>query len=348
MSSPLNSVVTFPPLGLDIGGANLKISDGHRTLSWPFPLWKSPAELKDKIRELLQQYPVGSPLAVTMTGELADCFKTRREGVHQILTAVEAAATDRPLAIWQTGGEFLSAHDARDLPELVAAANWHALATWAGRMAPVGPSLLVDVGSTTTDIIPLEEGIPVPEGRTDLERLASGELLYLGVRRTPLCAVTQQVPVREQNVGVARELFATMQDVCLILELCHESPDDTNTANGRPATRREAAIRLARLVCSDLDDLSGDDVRTIAESIYQTALQQISTGLAEVIGRLAGPPGTVLFCGEGESLARAAYRSLLSIDTREQLSLQELIGPDHSQGACAYALSQLYREHFYS
>jgi len=67
-----------------------------------------------------------------------------------------------------------------------AAANWLALATYAGRLAPRGPAVLLDVGSTTTDVIPLQDGTPVPRGRTDPERLESKELVYTGVRRTPL------------------------------------------------------------------------------------------------------------------------------------------------------------------
>src|SRR5256885_9284124 len=51
------------------------------------------------------------------------------------------------------------------------------------------PALLLDTGSTTTDIIPMINGVPVPVGRTDPHRLGTGELVYTGVRRTPVCAV---------------------------------------------------------------------------------------------------------------------------------------------------------------
>ena len=71
-----------PFLGLDIGGANLKASDGERrSLSRPFPLWREPDRLADALRLLVNEFDPPSSLAVTMTGELADCFETKDDGV---------------------------------------------------------------------------------------------------------------------------------------------------------------------------------------------------------------------------------------------------------------------------
>ena len=57
-------------------------------------------------------------------------------------------------------------------PLLAAASNWHALARFAGRYVPRGTGLLVDIGSTTCDIIPLVDGEPASGGRTDPEPAA--------------------------------------------------------------------------------------------------------------------------------------------------------------------------------
>ena len=124
-----------------------------------------------------------------------------------------------------------------------AAANWLALAALVARRQPRGRGLLLDIGSTTTDLVPLEDGRPAPRGRTDPERMACCELLYTGVRRTPVCAA---VP------GVAAELFATMQDVYLVLGLVPDDPADTGTADGRPATAPLAHARLARMQFTDM------------------------------------------------------------------------------------------------
>ena len=174
-------------VGLDIGGANLKASDGReQSVSSSFPLWRHPELLAAALRELLADFGAVERLAITMTGELADCYPTRADGVQQILTAAEQAAGAAQTLVWCTAGEFLTVPEAREFPRLVAAGNWHALATWAGRLTPEGEAILLDLGSTTLDIIPLECGLPMTAGRTDPERLQSGELLYVGIKRTPL------------------------------------------------------------------------------------------------------------------------------------------------------------------
>ena len=201
-------------VGLDIGGANLKAADADgRAVARAFPVWQNPGGLSAAIRGILELFAKIDLLAVTMTAELADCFQTKREGVSRILDAVEEVAGTAAVHVWQTGAEFVSPAVAREIPMLVAAANWHALATWVGRMVPQGEALLLDVGTTTTDIIPLSAGIPVPAGLTDRERLISGELVYSGVRRTPLCALVRSLPYRGAECPVAAELFATTLDV---------------------------------------------------------------------------------------------------------------------------------------
>ena len=146
-------------VGLDIGGANLKVaSAAGQADAIAFPLWKEPHRLGNELHRLLGRIDPATHFAVTMTAELADCFETKAEGVDSILRSIKNVAVDRPIAVWQTGGEFVSTEVALDIPLLVAAANWHALATWVGRIVPVGPSMLVDIGSSTTDIIPLIDG----------------------------------------------------------------------------------------------------------------------------------------------------------------------------------------------
>jgi len=42
----------------------------------------------------------------------------------------------------------------------------------------VGDALLVDIGSTTTDLVAVHNGRVQATGRSDFERLISGELVY--------------------------------------------------------------------------------------------------------------------------------------------------------------------------
>src|SRR5262245_44794516 len=131
---------------LDIGGANLKAAcpDGTARLK-PFALWKDPGGLTAALRTLLGELPPVDQLAVTMTGELCDCFETKRQGVPAILDSVEAVAEGWPVLVWRTDGELVSPAEARATPLQTAAANWLALATYVGRLAPTGPALLIDI-----------------------------------------------------------------------------------------------------------------------------------------------------------------------------------------------------------
>src|SRR5438094_2423878 len=101
----------MPPtiLGLDVGGANLKAATAdRRAVSVPFALWKQPDKLPAALAELVAQFPEAEELAVTMTGELCDCFETKRQGVDAILRAVSNASRSRPMHVWSTDGAFVT------------------------------------------------------------------------------------------------------------------------------------------------------------------------------------------------------------------------------------------------
>jgi probable H4MPT-linked C1 transfer pathway protein len=332
-------------IGLDIGGANLKASDGESlSLSQPLALWNAPERLSQALGELLRNFGQYHALAVTMTGELADCFSTKPEGVSHILHSVELVSDGLPVHVWQTGGEFVTPAEAREMVPLVAAANWHALATWCGRIAPQAAALMIDCGSTTTDIIPISYGVPTPEGRTDIDRLLSGELLYSGVRRTPLCAVAPVVRFRGRHCPLAAELFATTLDVYLLLGDVAEAADDLNTADGRPATRAAAHARMARMVCCDSREYTEHDACSAARYLAQAQLHTLSAALQQVLRRLDQPCATVLTSGEGEFVARRLVATAPELQVAQVVSLGRALGAAHSRAACGFALARLLRE----
>ncbi len=324
-------------LGLDIGGANLKAAhSGGAARARPFALWKDPAALPAALRELLRDWPPFDRLAVTMTGELCDCFPSKRHGVAAILDAVEEAAGSVPVRVWQTGGRLADPASARAVPLRTASANWHALATYAGRLAPAGPALLLDIGSTTADVIPLVDGKPVPQGRTDPERLRSRELVYTGVRRTPLCALL--------GSGGAAEVFATTLDIFLMFGRIPEDPHDTNTADGRPATRAAAHARLARMLCADMETSTEYERTRLAEQTLLRQVYWLTSAVECVARRLPGPPQTAVLAGSGEFLAELVLREQKGFPPCRAVSLARSLGPTRSEAACAYAVAVLAAE----
>src|SRR5437879_1777818 len=120
-------------LGLDIGGANLKTATSAGAgRTEPFEIWRAPGALVKRLSDLIARFPPADVVALTMTAELADCFATKADGVRFIIEAVEEAAGSARVAVWLTVGEFAAPRSAVGRPRAVAAANWHALATWAG------------------------------------------------------------------------------------------------------------------------------------------------------------------------------------------------------------------------
>jgi probable H4MPT-linked C1 transfer pathway protein len=328
-------------LGLDIGGANLKAAvfcAGEVTCQTQrFALWRDPAELANALARLIHALPTADEFAVTMTGELCDCFASKGEGIRHILDAVDRVAAGKPIYVWCVDGTFRTSETAREAPPLlVAAANWLALATWGGRLAPEGPALLLDVGSTTTDVIPLHTGIPVPLGRTDRERLSTLELVYTGVRRTPLCVLLP--------TDLAAEWFATTLDVYLVLGEIPDDPLDGDTADGRPATFAFAEARLARATCEDLESSTQQERFVLARHIRALQERLIGRAVRRVAARLASSPAAVMLAGSGEFLARSALAVGLPGQNPSVCSLGERLGPSTSTAACAHAVAVLLSE----
>jgi (4-(4-[2-(gamma-L-glutamylamino)ethyl]phenoxymethyl)furan-2-yl)methanamine synthase len=321
-------------LGLDIGGANLKSahsSGAARLMS--FALWKEPAALPERLRRLVDGMPAWDTLAVTMTGELCDCFETKRAGVSAILDAVHELADENRIRVWTNQGRLVDVAAARTEPLAVASANWRALAQFAMSLAGAGPGLLLDVGSTTTDVVPWEHGTLRPRGLTDPDRLREGGLVYLGVKRTPLCALL--------GVHHAAEFFATTGDLFLALEFAAEQPEECDTADGRPATRAAAAARLARMLCADAESCSSEDLSGLTHRLLQKVVSTIRTAVECVVEKMSAPPATVVLAGSGEFLLQRFFQELCPIPRARPLSLAGHLGPRISACACAYALTQL-------
>lgn len=330
-------------LAIDVGGANLKLADGLGfARSIVFPLWKQHKQLAQQLRIALAEAPVADHLAVTMTGELADCYESRRQGVTAILEAVAEASSGRHTRVYLVNGHLVTPQVALQRPLLAAASNWHALATFACRYVKREPAVLVDVGSTTCDIIPLVDGKLAARGATDTERMKFQELVYTGVERSPVCAITPRLPYRGHEYSVAMELFATARDAYLTLGDAPEDPHDDNTADGRPATRDAARARLARLFCADADQFSRDDARIVAESIAAAQTTRIADALRGVITKMREPPTTLVLAGQGEFLIR---RVLTTLDRPlKTVSLAQLAGRVVSQCGPAHALAVIARE----
>ncbi|WP_404309943.1 hydantoinase/oxoprolinase family protein [Neorhodopirellula lusitana] len=311
-------------IGVDIGGANLKYStsDG-RCVERSFEMWKRWQCLRDQLASDLRQFSecwqTGETprLAVTMTGELADCFDSRREGVRFIVDAVVASLPAAGLSearFYSTSGCFLAAESAKDGWEHVAASNWHALTSCFATRG-FSDSLLIDVGSTTADVIAIRNGTLATEAKTDFERLRDQSLVYVGCRRTPVCSLVSALRFRGSEVAVMREVFATVGDARLLLGEQAEDSQDCFTADGKPSTRAHARVRMARMIGLDHDELTDSESLDLAKQVRKAA----SRIIGEAVSRWCdGNESAWVLSGHGQDMVEVPA-GVVSVDLRTEL-----------------------------
>jgi (4-(4-[2-(gamma-L-glutamylamino)ethyl]phenoxymethyl)furan-2-yl)methanamine synthase len=304
-----------PVTGWDIGGANLKAArlsaGGLNVRTRPFAIWQRRDELAHALRALAFASGLGGSaqdrVAVTITAELSDAFRSKREGIAFVLDALAEVYPHAPLAVFGVDGRFHSAEAARADHMRVAAANWMATALLVARRIP--ECLLVDIGSTTTDIVPIVGGAVAAQGRNDPERLLRGELCYSGALRTTVAAVVRRVPLWGGWCPVSAEHFASVQDAHLLLGSLAPEECVAPSADGRPAEPEFAAERLARVVCADTELLHPDEILAIARHIADTQVRQIAGAITQVLSAQR-PGGPLVATGVGSFLAEAAASQL--------------------------------------
>jgi (4-(4-[2-(gamma-L-glutamylamino)ethyl]phenoxymethyl)furan-2-yl)methanamine synthase len=300
-------------VGLDVGGANTKAvwrnGRERRAVSRPFEVWRDRDALAAVLREVVASVArePAEAVALTTTAELSDAFRTKRDGVEFVLDAAEEALDGPQLLAFTTAGEVVTFAEARVRAREVAAANWLASALAVAALYP--DALMIDVGSTTADVIPIAAGGVVAAGHTDLDRLLAGELVYTGALRTNLAAIAPQVPVRGGSCPVASELFAISADVHLILGHLGPSAYTCATPDGRPATVEFARERVARLVCADAEQLGAREIDAIAAFLHAQQVRRIEAAVRRVSGRVDGS-APVVPLGVGTFMAREAAERL--------------------------------------
>ncbi len=284
-------------VGLDIGGANTKAAfmstaGGEikelRTATEYFPFWKKDTkQLCDMLLRLKVKVTGDAKLhciGVTMTAELSDAYRTKREGVNHILDCITNVFADTPILVATVDATLEPVDAAKATPLKVAAANWAATGWMVSRF--IRNCVVVDVGSTTTSIIPIIGAKAVASGNNDLEKLMNGELVYTGGLRTNVAGIVNSVPVKDGWARVSSELFAQSADVHLVVRNIRVQDYSVETPDGKGKAYADGLARLARVVCADTEMLSKKEILKIARHVYEKQLEQIAEALNQVYSRL--------------------------------------------------------------
>ena len=276
--------------GFDIGGANTDLAvidfeeDEIKNIEVDFaylPMWSNNDDLSKVLVELIENIcPVGEidAVGISMTAELVDAYNTKKDGVLDVVAKCEQTF-DCPIAYVGIDG-MMSKEEIEKTPLKAAAANWIATAQIATLISD--NCIFIDTGSTTTDIIPIKDGMECAIGKSDFDRSATGELVYTGTLRTNLASFLDNVELNGKKYRVASELFAQTADVYTVLDLIGEDDYICDTFDGESKSKIDCAKRIARVVCADLEMLSMGEIVEMCKFIHQKQIEQIADGLKQV------------------------------------------------------------------
>lgn len=295
--------------GWDIGGAHLKAAvldtEGrvHYAAQHPCRLWLGVHELEAALDRVLEEAPVCEAHVVTMTGELADCFASRAQGVAAIAAAISRKLHPARIRFFAAPHAFVEANDAARASAQIGSANWLATALFCAQR--VAQALLIDVGSTTTDIVALGDGKVAARGFDDRTRLQYDELVYTGVIRTPLASLASRAPFAGEWHNLATELFATTADVYRLTGELSKHADQMPAADGRAKTLQDSARRLARMIGADLEAAPITSWQGLAGFFAELQLHRIQLACERTLSRnLLDPQAPVIGAGSGSFIVR--------------------------------------------
>lgn len=345
--------------GLDIGGANSKAAlilfkdkEIQNSFSYieHFPFWKKTiTEIPEMLNRIISNLIVKNGYAlkqidyisVTITAELSDAFKTKREGILTILKALKQVFDENKLFFIDNESNFIDYKTAKKNYLKISAANWVSTSLFLGKF--MSRCILIDGGSTTIDLIPILNSIPVAKGKDDVTRMINHELIYTGGLRATIPSITHFVPYKGNLVRISFEKFALISDVHRILNNISEKDYINDTADNRSKSLNDCYARLSRMICMDFETISKDNLDLIAKYIYKKQLNIISMEIKEFMDTLIKrfpeferKPNFVITGLAGDFLIRKAlqelgYDNILSYEKITQI-------PDHiSSSAFAVA-----------
>ncbi len=337
-------MATDAAIGWDVGGAHLKAArlDATGTVAAVIqaacPLWLGMPHLDAALDEVLPALGAAPLHGMTMTGEMVDLFASRSEGVAGLLGALRRRLGPAALRVYAGEDGFLDPERTAGAESRVASANWMASAMLVA--GQVEAALFVDVGSTTVDFAPVEGGRVVTRGRNDSERLASGELLYSGVVRTPLMAIADAVPFAGDWVPLMAEHFATTADVYRMLGRLPAGADQHPTADGREKDEPASTRRLARMVGRDLESTPMPEWKRLAGWLARAQARRIEDACDRILSRAVLPEEAPLI---GAGVGRFLLPPLAERLGRPYREFAELVPATRGLGArvsdCAPAVA---------
>lgn len=322
--------------GWDIGGAHLKVAqctqqgELYQAIEIPCPLWRGIEQLQKAI--IAAQEKLIRPTlinAVTMTGELVDIFPDRQSGVASILNCLLPFLTKDTCQIYAGNQGWLTPSKAKTQWQDVASRNWQASADFTASHIEQG--IFIDIGSTTSDIVIINEHQAQPKAFNDVERQAISELHYAGAIRTPLIAIAHTAPFNNKVIRLAAEVFATTGDCWCILDQLDSTSLKDNTADGQPWQKPNCIRRLARLFGTDAHHYPEQQWYMLAQWFAQQQTAQLQQACETVLANHDSIADNAPIIGAG--IGRFMLQNVAKKLARDYIDFSSLTTPHSTQAA---------------
>jgi (4-(4-[2-(gamma-L-glutamylamino)ethyl]phenoxymethyl)furan-2-yl)methanamine synthase len=326
-------------IGWDIGGAHLKaarVKEGRveAAVQAATPLWLGLDSLETALDALHARLGDADHHVITMTGELCDAFPSRREGVAGLAAIAARHLAPAASSLYAGRAGFVGLGEAASHAADIASANWHASAAVVA--LELRDALLIDIGSTTADLIPIVAGRVAALGYSDAERLASGELVYTGMTRSFVMALGHRAPFRGAWTPLMNEYFASSADVHRILDELPEGADKMPTADGREKTVEASRARLARMIGREADEAAAPEWDRLAAWFAEAQIREIADAAYLRLSRCDVPiAAPVVAAGIGEGVVAEVARRL----RRPCVGFSSLIAAPAEASDCAPAVA---------
>ncbi len=332
-------------LGLDIGGAYLKIVglDRNKKIAYvsqhKTPIWEGIIKLNSALN-YLNNFNKKTLCAITMTAELCDNFKTRREGVSKIVKCLKKINLHK---FFFTNKKKMFTQSPRPLS--AASMNWYATAKFVSTR--LSEALIIDFGSTTTDLILIKNNIIKNKYFDDFTRLVNHELVYTGFTRTPLSGISNEIKIKNRTYQIIPEFFSNTSDLYRVKNFIKQDMDLYPTCDGRSNSKKNSLRRVARNLGMDLNDSNEKFVEKICEKLIDNQLNKIfNTAKILLKKNDCKKEITIIPCGIGkkalENYAQNKYRIRDFEDLFTGNNIQKKFASYHVPAtACAYLISEL-------
>lgn len=323
-------------LGLDIGGAHIKIavmstSESGRT--WqvdciPVRADKFAASLDQILSMLVGEHLVDVTIASQTACLLYDDI---HQGTTTIMQTLARYSTRNPTLAVDVCGNLYPINNVAQAPERFVCSNVAVTASLVAKLC--SNALVLDMGSTSTDLIPIVDG--TFEELLPTARLLSSAVLYLGVIRTPLQAVVSHLPYQGELLPVVGETIAAVADALVLTE--DVSIDQYTMPTWDSGTKDVAGCtrRLAKLIAMNTHNFPQQAATFMAQYVREELLHKVVAAMYKVISKNPAMQ-QAFYTGIGSSiLATACDRLGIRSDRLEKvLGLPLGIEYTPAVGAC--------------